>query len=62
MVNEMKCIEFSNEKDGLYELTPALCHLDYSMSEAGERSNFKRMYTLASGGPYCDCGYQKRDA
>ena len=46
---------------GFYELTPALCHLDYSMSEAGERSNFKRMYTLASGGPYCDCGYQKRD-
>ena len=47
------------EKLGLYDLTPALCHLDYSMSAAGGASNFVR-YTLASGGPYCDCGYQKK--
>ncbi len=45
---------------GLYDLTPALCRLDYSMSEAGGASNFVREYTLASGGPYCDCGYHKR--
>ena len=45
------------KKLGLYDLTPAMCHLDYSMSEAGERTNFVRQYTLASGGPYCDCGY-----
>lgn len=45
---------------GLYDLTPALCRLDYSMSEAGGASNFVRVYTLASGGPYCDCGYHKR--
>ncbi len=45
---------------GLYDLTPALCHLDYTMSEAGGTSNFVRQYTLASGGPYCDCGYKKR--
>ena len=44
---------------GLYELTPALCHLDYTMSEAGGASDFIRKYTLASGGPYCDCGYKK---
>ena len=44
---------------GLYELTPALCHLDYTMSEAGGASDFIREYTLASGGPYCDCGYKK---
>lgn len=45
---------------GLYDLTPALCHLDYSMAEAGGKSDFVREYTLASGGPYCDCGYKKK--
>ena len=45
---------------GLFELTPAMCHLDYSMSEAGGVSEFVRQYTLANGGPYCDCGYKKK--
>ena len=45
---------------GLYDLTPALCHLDYTMSEAGGVTDFVRQYTLASGGAYCDCGYQKK--
>ena len=45
---------------GLYDLTPALCHLDYTMSDAGGASRFVREYTLASGGPYCDCGYYRR--
>lgn len=45
---------------GIYELTPAMCALDYAMSEAGGRSDFVRQYTLASGGPYCDCGYKKK--
>ena len=45
---------------GLYDLTPALCHLDYTMTEAGETAEFVREYTLASGGPYCDCGYVKK--
>ncbi len=45
---------------GLYELTPAMCHLDYTMSEAGGASEFVRQYTLAGGGPYCDCGYKKK--
>ena len=44
---------------GLYDLPPALCRLDYTMSEAGAATNFVRQYTLASGGPYCDCGYKK---
>lgn len=48
------------QKLGLYDLTPALCHLDYAMSEAGERTDFVREYTLASGGPYCDCGYKDK--
>lgn len=45
---------------GLYDLTPAMCHLDYTMSDAGGRTDFVRQYTLASGGPYCDCGYKKK--
>ena len=45
---------------GLYDLTPEMCHLDYTMSEAGGATNFVREYTLASGGPYCDCGYKKK--
>lgn len=48
------------KKLGLYDLTSALCHLDYTMSEAGGASNFVRQYTLASGGSYCDCGYKKK--
>ena len=45
---------------GLFDLTPAMCHLDYTMSEAGGASAFVREYTLASGGAYCDCGYKKK--
>ena len=44
---------------GLYELVPAMCRLDYTMSEAGGTTAFVREYTLASGGPYCDCRYKK---
>ena len=45
---------------GLFDLVPAMCHLDYTMSEFGGTSIFVREYTLASGGPYCDCGYKKK--
>lgn len=48
------------KKLGLYDLTPALCHLDYTMSEAGGAAEFVREYTLAAGGPYCDCGYKRK--
>lgn len=44
---------------GIAEIIPAMCALDYTMSEAGGASGFVREYTLASGGPYCDCGYKK---
>ena len=30
------------------------------MSVAGGATDFVRQYTLASGGPYCDCGYKKK--
>ncbi len=45
---------------GIPELVPAMCALDYSMTEAGGTAAFVREYTLASGGPYCDCGYKKK--
>lgn len=45
---------------GLSDLVPAMCRLDYSISEAGGTSEFVREYTLAEGGPYCDCGYRKK--
>ena len=45
---------------GFGDLIPAMCHLDYTMSDAGGVSDFIREYTLASGGPYCDCGYKKK--
>ena len=48
------------KKLGLYDLTPALCRLDYTMSEAGGVTDFVRQYTLASGGAYCDCGYKRK--
>ena len=47
------------KKLGLYDLTPALCHLDYPMTETGGTTKFVRDNTLASGGPCCDCGYRK---
>ena len=45
---------------GLYDLTPAMCRLYYTMAEAGGTTDFVREYTLASGGPYCDCGYKRK--
>jgi hypothetical protein len=45
---------------GLFDFVPAMCRLDYAMSEAGQSSAFVRQYTIASGGPYCDCGYRKK--
>jgi hypothetical protein len=45
---------------GLKEYVPAMCRLDYTMSEAGGADVFVREYTLAYGGPYCDCGYKKK--
>ena len=44
----------------LFDLVPAMCRLDYTMSEAGGVSEFVRENTLAEGGPYCDCGYRKK--
>lgn len=45
---------------GLFDLTPAMCALDYTMSEAGGATRFVRQYTIANGDDHCDCGYKKR--
>lgn len=45
---------------GLFDLVPAMCALDYAMSEAGGASQFVRECTIADGDDYCDCGYKKR--
>ncbi len=45
---------------GLDDLIPAICRLDYTMSEAGGASEFVREHTIASGDSYCDCGYKKK--
>lgn len=44
----------------LFAYVPAMCRLDYTMSELGGACDFVRQYTLASGGPYCDCGYKRK--
>lgn len=46
---------------GLNDLIPAMCRLDYAMSEAGGASRFVREHTIADGSAYCDCGYKKRN-
>lgn len=48
------------KKYSLFDLTPAMCAFDYTMSEAGGKTKFIREYTLATNGPYCDCGYKKK--
>ena len=45
---------------GLFDCVPAMCHLDYDMTNAGGAADFVREYTLASGGPCCDCGYKRK--
>ena len=44
---------------GLGEYVPAMCTYDYEMAQQSG-TLFTREYTLAGGGPCCDCHYQKR--
>ncbi len=48
------------KEEGLFEFAPAMCRLDYTMADASLVSDFKREYTIATGGAYCDCGYYKK--
>lgn len=47
------------EKLGLKEYIPAMCSYDYDMA-AMNNTAFFREYTLAGGGPYCDCHYNHK--
>ncbi len=44
-------------KLGLKEYITAMCSLDYDMAILN-KTKFTRKYTLAQGGPYCDCHYE----
>ena len=46
---------------GLFDYVPAMCRLDYTMAEVGGACDFVREFTLAGGGPYCDCGYKNKE-
>lgn len=55
-----KCGICNMMKDlGIPELTPAMCAYDYTMAEI-QGYIFTRKYTLASGGPVCDCHYKRK--
>lgn len=41
---------------GLSEYIPAVCAFDYDLA-AMNHTKFTREFTLAAGGPYCDCHY-----
>lgn len=43
---------------GMEDVIPAMCAYDYTMAEK-IGTVFTRQYTIAGGGPYCDCHYQK---
>lgn len=45
---------------GLSEYIPAMCAYDYDMAEMNN-TKFTREFTLAAGGPYCDCHYDHRN-
>ncbi len=45
---------------GLGDLVPAMCNLDYVMSEFSGVSVFVRKQTLAESAPYCENGYKKK--
>lgn len=56
-----KCGIYNLMKDlGISEITPAMCAYDYGMAKI-TNTVFTREYTLASGGPVCDCHYQKKN-
>lgn len=44
---------------GIGEVVPALCAYDYTMA-ARTGTIFTREFTIAGGGPHCDCRYQKK--
>ena len=53
-------LKYLMETLGIAEIIPAMCTYDYDMAELAG-SIFTREYTLAAGGPCCDCHYRKRE-
>lgn len=47
-------------KWGFAEYISAMCTFDYDMA-AMNNTEFTREYTLADGGPYCDCHYNHKE-
>lgn len=45
---------------GFEDYIPAMCKYDYDMAKMCNLE-FKREYTLAGGGQYCDCYYKRKD-
>lgn len=43
---------------GIGDVVPAMCAYDYTMAEK-TGTIFTREFTIAGGGPHCDCHYQK---
>lgn len=52
-------IKYLFETLDISEITPAMCTYDYDMAELAG-SIFTREFTLAGGGPCCDCHYRKK--
>lgn len=46
---------------GIGEAVPAMCAYDYTMA-AQNGTVFTREFTIAGGGPHCDCHYQKNQS
>jgi len=46
-------------KLGISEVIPAMCTYDYDMADFSG-CLFTRQYTLAKGGPFCDCHYERK--
>lgn len=56
-----KCGIYNLLKDlDLFEFAPAICKLDYTVADVSGVSVFKREYTIATGGLFCDCGCYKK--
>lgn len=47
-------------KWGFSAYIPAMCTFDYDMA-AMNNTEFTREFTLADGGPYCDCRYNHKE-
>lgn len=57
--NDLAQMRFT-EKLKAADRNPYSWNMDLFEYPDGGGSDFVRKFTLASGGPYCDCGYKKK--